>query len=351
MEGKMVSIIVPVYNLEKFIEQCLRSIIEQTYKHLEILVIDDGSTDQSAKIIKEIANQDARIIYINQENAGVAETRNAGLKNATGSYVVFVDGDDWLDPTCIVEAVKVAESKDLDMVMWPYRKEHLDYSQKTLLFDETEKYWDETKIANLYRRFIGNTKEELRYPEKLDSLCTVWGKLYRKELLENVVFYDKEIIGSTAEDILFNIHALGSMKRAGYISNVFYHYRKTNEQSLTHHYDRNLVNKRKKYYEIIEKHLKQSNLDKTYDEALSNRVALSFIGIGLALIEDKQISVWNKYKEIKRIFEINQYKKAFKQLELSYLPIHWKLFFGFAKKNLKLFVMILLYVMNCLRKG
>ncbi|HAS37211.1 MAG TPA: glycosyltransferase family 2 protein, partial [Ruminococcaceae bacterium] len=92
----LVSIIIPVYNLEKYIKHCLESVVNQTYKELEIICIDDGSTDGSAEIIKSMAENDPRIKYIYQENAGVSAARNKGLDTATGEYVMFVDGDDYI---------------------------------------------------------------------------------------------------------------------------------------------------------------------------------------------------------------------------------------------------------------
>lgn len=92
----LVSVVVPVYNLEKYIENCLKSIVAQTYKNLEILCIDDGSTDGSADIIKSMAENDLRIKYVYQENAGVSAARNRGMNEATGEYLMFVDGDDYL---------------------------------------------------------------------------------------------------------------------------------------------------------------------------------------------------------------------------------------------------------------
>ena len=93
-----ITVIVPVYNVENYLNKCLDSLINQTYKNLEIIVINDGSTDNSGEICQEYAQKDNRIIYVEQENGGLSDARNAGLERMTGSYVTFVDSDDWVEP-------------------------------------------------------------------------------------------------------------------------------------------------------------------------------------------------------------------------------------------------------------
>ena len=101
MGKELISVIVPVYNAEKYLQKCLDSILEQTYQNLEIIIINDGSTDNSGQICQEYEKQDDRIIYIEKENSGVSDTRNAGLDRMTGTYVTFVDSDDWVEPNYI----------------------------------------------------------------------------------------------------------------------------------------------------------------------------------------------------------------------------------------------------------
>lgn len=102
---QLISIIVPLYNQEQFITTCLKSILHQSYPHLEVIVINDGSTDSSQDVVEKFAADDERIVLINQENKGVSAARNAGLERATGDFIMFVDADDWLDLTCVQEAL------------------------------------------------------------------------------------------------------------------------------------------------------------------------------------------------------------------------------------------------------
>ena len=112
----LVSIIIPIYNLEKYIKHCLESVVNQTYKELEIICIDDGSTDGSAEIIKSMAENDPRIKYIYQENAGVSAARNKGLDTATGEYVMFVDGDDYINLHMVERFVLESKKFGADVV-------------------------------------------------------------------------------------------------------------------------------------------------------------------------------------------------------------------------------------------
>ncbi len=100
MNNSMISVIVPVYNVEKYLSKCLDSIINQTYQNLEIICVDDGSTDSSPMILEEYAKKDSRIKIITRQNGGLSAARNTGVKNATGEFVSFVDSDDWILLVC-----------------------------------------------------------------------------------------------------------------------------------------------------------------------------------------------------------------------------------------------------------
>ena len=118
-----VSIIIPVYNVEKYLPKCLESVLGQTYADLEIICVDDGTPDRSAAVILSYAEKDRRINLISQENQGLSGARNTGINAATGKYIVFLDGDDWIDPETVETAVNKAEENNTDVVMWGYVRE------------------------------------------------------------------------------------------------------------------------------------------------------------------------------------------------------------------------------------
>ena len=111
-----VSIVVPIFNIEEYLEDCIKSIINQTYKNLEIILINDGSTDCSLKICKKFKKLDKRIVLIDKDNTGVSNTRNIGINSATGDYITFVDSDDWLELDAIENMVKLAYTQNCDII-------------------------------------------------------------------------------------------------------------------------------------------------------------------------------------------------------------------------------------------
>ena len=131
-----VSVIVPVYNVEVFLRRCVDSILLQTYPNLEIIIVNDASTDHTLSVIKRYANQDNRIRFIDKQvNGGVSLARNDALHIASGTYLMFVDGDDWLEPHTCEVAIQSCQENKADIVMWSYIREMIGGSHPTILFD------------------------------------------------------------------------------------------------------------------------------------------------------------------------------------------------------------------------
>lgn len=142
MEKKMISVIVPVYNVEKYLPACLDSICHQTLKELEIILVDDGSTDNSGRIAEQYALQDKRIRVVHQRNGNPGATRNVGLELATGEYIGFVDSDDWIEPEMFSSLYAKAETDNLDIVVTGVTTEWLrDNRKKENRFVESITEW------------------------------------------------------------------------------------------------------------------------------------------------------------------------------------------------------------------
>lgn len=347
MIDSKISIIVPVYNTEKYLEQCLNSLINQTYSNLEIIIVNDGSKDNSEQIISGFAKRDFRIKVIKQNNSGLSAARNKGLEYASGEYVLFVDSDDWIDQSTCEEALKAVSQYNADLVMWSYKREYADCTKTTFLFENERLIWNEQNMQELYQRLIGLTGRQLSQPQKIDSIVTAWGKLYKRECIKEIRFVDTKEIGT--EDALFNIQAFGNFRTAVYIPDPFSHYRKDNMESLTHTYKKNLPGQWERLYLRIESHLNKINAPALYYEALSNRICLGLIGLGLNLAEDTKMSFKEKKHELKVLLRMSHYQKALSALSLEYMPLKWKCFFVCAKKEWTFSLCILLYIMNFLR--
>lgn len=339
---KTVSVIIPVYNVEKYLPKCLESVTAQTYANLEIICVNDSSPDNSSAILEEYAKKDGRIIIINQENTGLSGARNTGIRAASGEYIVFVDSDDWIDAETVETAVSKAENADT--VMWGYVREFADKSLEKKIFD-SDRSFDEKETRELHRRLAGLTGEELQNPENTDALVTAWGKLYTAAIIKenNLQFVDTKIIGT--EDLLFNMHYFCFAKRCFFIDKPFNHYRKDNETSLTRKYKSKLFSQWSELYKRIRNCIDENGLGEDFHKALDNRICLSMIGLGLnELCNDESHS--KRIKNLKSILSSEQYKKAFSGLDFKYFPIHWKLFFRFCKKRNPLLVYILLNAMQ-----
>lgn len=188
---ELISIIVPVYNVEQYLDDCLISIINQTYKNLEIILIDDGSTDKSGKICDEYAKKDSRIIVIHKENGGVSSARNAGLRIAKGAYIGFVDPDDWIAEDMYEVLYSNAKKYDADVSVCKYK-----------IVKNRRK--DNLNAINLikHNKTIGlDAIKSMCYMLSSNKFydCGPCNKLYKKEV---VPYFNQNI--SVAEDLLFN---------------------------------------------------------------------------------------------------------------------------------------------------
>ena len=183
----LISVIVPVYNLEKYISRCIESIIHNTYKNLEIICIDDGSTDSSGKILDEFAEVDFRIIVVHQENAGVSAARNTGLERANGEFIAYIDADDYVHEKYFETLYQIATDYDADIALCRNGRAGDDYAFPAF-----------TEI-NAQRLSVLQMMGDYTYK----SFCT--SKLYSRYILENMRF---ETNMSFSEDALYNLDLL-----------------------------------------------------------------------------------------------------------------------------------------------
>ena len=212
MEKKKITIVVPVYNVENYIEKTLQSLCTQTYQNLQILLIDDGSKDRSLSICKKWAEKDARIEVLEQKNSGVAFTRNRGIEAAKGEYVMFMDADDWIEADMLEQLYRLAEKYHADVANCILQEESKEAAEQVQIPRIAEK--KKVKITH----FDNRTESGL-------ALLAVWGpvcKLFRKSVIEDIRFEDYKV----AEDLLFNTNVICSEKfsRVATIYYPFYHY-------------------------------------------------------------------------------------------------------------------------------
>lgn len=333
----MVSVIVPVYNIHNYIARCIKSICRQSLKEIEIILINDGSTDDSLTIINKLKKQDERIQVICQKNQGLSAARNIGIEKALGKYILFVDGDDYLEDSHTLELlVEIAENNEIEIVLFPYKKIYLNNSQKTLLPIKSDGMIRDVK-SEVLRKLIGPTAKEMSELEKVERLNTAWGKLYRRDCIGKVRFVDTKQVG--VEDGLFNIEIFSKINRAWYDKDIYYCYEKENNASLLHRYDFNYYQARKKAYRRIHSFLVKSNLNDWVIFLENHRVA-EIPGI-LSKMCQSNLSLHEKIEEAKKILNDEDYRNALNKLDIDAIQGVWKYFYLLCRRR-KVFTLICL---------
>lgn len=345
----LISIIIPIYNTEPYLKKCLDSIVCQSYPEIEIICVDDESTDDSWEILQSYASKDARFHIFQKKNEGVSAARNYGLKKVTGDYLMFVDSDDWIAKETCERAINAIKEYNADVVMWSYIRELSGESRPKLIFDQNQIFEGQEVKAKLHRRMYGILGDELKNPENADALCTVWGKLYRRDIIEKnqIQFFDIRKIG-TYEDGLFNVEVFGHVDKVVFINQYLYHYRRDNDMSITSKYDKNMKDKRNVLFDCLEQSIKKECLSSEYEQALNNRIVLSLIDLGIN--EMNSPNSWNeRIAGIRSIILSKRYRSAIGTFDYEHLPIHWKDFFKLAEKKCVIGVFGLLYIIQVIR--
>lgn len=348
MEKIKISIVVPVYNVERYIKNCLDTLIGQTMQEIELICVNDGSMDRSLDILKEYAERDERIIVLDQKNTGVSIARNNALKHVKGEYYMFVDSDDWLDLNTCEVAYNYVVQNQADCLMFSYTKEFGDHSIVNHVFDRDHFVWVEEEVRRkFHRRLFGPIGEELAQPQNMDIIVSPCMQLFKSSKFVNIPFVDIREVG-TFEDGLYQMVLYKDCKRFVYIDRPFYHYRKTNEASITTRYKADLSTRWQNMFDYMEKYIEDHSLGQEYQDALRNRIALSTLGAGINQAHSDD-SLLSGGKHMKQILVTERYKAALTQLDTSAMPIAWKAFFFLAKHKQSTFLFAMLKIIEYLR--
>lgn len=212
----LISVIVPVYNMEQYLERCINSIVDQTYRNLEIILVDDGSTDRSPRMCDEYAAKDGRIKVVHKVNGGLSDARNAGLQVATGTYIGYVDSDDWIEPQMYQRMYEACIEHQAQVAVCRYAKIYRDHVAREGNGQVT--VFDREGILKIY---LTDQPEYVVYN-------SVWSKLFAREVVEGVLFP----VGKNSEDIMYTTKAFCKLEKAVYIDECFYDYVLDREGSI-----------------------------------------------------------------------------------------------------------------------
>ena len=308
-----ISVIVPIYNVAKYIEQSLRSICEQTYKNLEIILIDDGSTDESYEHCKKWCERDNRIIIFQQKNAGASAARNKGIELSTGEYIMFIDGDDWVEADMLEQLYMLAKKYNADVT-------------SCILQEEAPEVTANVQIPMVVPK---NNVGIKCFEDKVNSglaMLKVWGpvcKLYRRNLIEDIRFEDYKV----AEDLLFNTNVICSEKfrRVATMYYPFYHYVIYPGSTMKQGFQQ-------KYLDAMQVEL----------ECYKKLTAISPVFGDINLIGCSVSRVFEKYAQLSKE-EKKQYKKEF-QLCKCFAKEHKKELLNCSDKHRKISGMLKVYI-------
>lgn len=268
MNNKKISIIIPVYNAEKYISKCLDSILKQTYIDFEVICVNDGSLDDSLSIIESYKNKDKRVKVINQGNGGPSKARNCGLDNANGNYIVFIDADDYIEKNFL--GYMLTDINNTDVSICNY-----------IEVDDTGKH--NISIFNFLSEEVSNINNSIINEVISGPGGLVWGKLFKSNIIkENNIRFNENY--KMCEDLLFMAEYIGKANKVRKINKNLYIHNKCNENSITANYKSEMF-----FYQLeIQERLKkiiQNQKDDDVNEVLNKRL--------------KDILMYSIYKETK----------------------------------------------------
>lgn len=290
----MISIIVPVFNAEKFLNRCVQSILEQTYEKFELILVDDGSTDNSLHICQSYADENCNITLVSQGNHGVSAARNKGLSIAKGEYVMFVDSDDYMLPQMCEIMIKAIAEKNADLVvcgttetwggLWAPDRD-VDYQT----------------LDSFKKDFIEHLNSELLSPP--------WNKIYRRELIKDM--FDASI--SFGEDLVFNLNYLKNCQRVSFIKSAPFYHEKANENSLVNRiYPSRLI-------EIEKVHSAVVDFYKSDDSKLHQKYVRDILVYFRAILKSQNCSKRDKREQLNIWASSCQLNKiSFKELQINW---------------------------------
>ena len=317
---KRVSIIIPVYNAELTIEKCIKSILQQDYKNLEIIVIDDGSKDKTQNIIEKYLRLDDRIRYIKQSNSGVSAARNRGIKESIGEYIIFVDSDDWLERNMISEMMAAINRERVDVVRCNFSEVHEGKKTNSPAYKDIDNRLinhKDYKTSKLYDHLL-TANQPLKNLVML--LC-----IKKQLLIDNSIYFDEELY--MLEDVLFYQNILHYSKSIYFLNKYLYNYRE-NPNSVT----RSPENYEKMIFGVLASNKKINNF-LLKNKIVSNDYIRHINGNHFRIIVLYLYYIWNKggrhelYLSLKKLYKNTAFVKLTKNYDNYHISKMFSMFF------------------------
>lgn len=334
MDKELVSIVVPIYNVEKYLKKCIDTILNQSYRNLEIILVDDGSTDKSGKLADDFAKSDKRITVIHKENGGLSDARNKGLAIATGKYICFIDSDDYIEKNMIEEVIDNMKKENSNISFWGFYVEYVDENEKIIKRNEV--------IPN---RKIINTKEQIKTIEIdmkfLKCLGYAWNKMYKMDFLKKEkLIFEKGLSG--IEDTEFNCRVFKKTNNFIIIDKAYNHYVQRNRETLGNKKYGNLLELNMRFCECHKMLLSNWNIEKEQIEKIYLQDYLLIAkGQIKNIVLDKEYSD-SKKKKFEQLLTIKGINNAINNKEIQTKK---ERIFCYMVKRKKIFLLRLYYTL------
>lgn len=330
MKDTLVSIVIPIYNVERYLDRCMNSIFNQTYKNLEIILVDDGSPDNCPNMCDAWAKKDKRIKVVHKKNAGLGMARNTGIENATGDYICFFDSDDYVELNTIELGLKSAEKYNSDIIMWGLKQFN---SKNEIIFEQfpslSKEYYSNDEILDYILPNVLSFDPETGKKQGLNM--SAWGSMYSMNLINRISFRfvsEREYI---SEDFYSLLKLYKDVNRFSIVKKPLYNYF-VNDQSLTHVYDPNRFNRISYCFKGMLDICNQFN----YSKEISNGVNSLYIGsvIGaLKLIISSENTKQEQIQYIENVLNDEYLNECLCKINLKTESLLRKFFIYFMKRK------------------
>lgn len=343
---RFLSIIVPIYKIkEEYLKQCIDSLLCQTYRYFDIILVDDGSPDNSGEICDEYAKRDDRIIVIHQKNQGVSVARNSGIEMAKTKWLTFVDPDDWVEKNTVQSVWDVISNNKeaIDIIMFDYTREYTRYSSQEVFSEMSGlcdyKRLEECRKAPFYKLLQDNKVNPY-------SINAIWNKVYRTEFLKNnsILFLPEARKG---QDRLFNVDAFLTTNVVYYLHECLYHYR-CYEESVTNKYNKNIVALTKVEIDELHHQIEKHKCDFTYRNILKARICTRLYScLRLDLFNQSNGKKFHKMRrEVNDLISQEPFRSALKEVDLKLLNKKEKIFVLSLKYKILTICYLLVFFQN-----
>lgn len=319
-----VSVVVPVYNVEKYLRQCLDSVINQDYKDIEIIIVDDESTDNSGIICDEYAEKYSFIEVVHKKNGGLGFARNTGIEKARGEYIIFVDSDDTVGKMMITNLLSEIDKNNADTVVGGFRR--IDIENRILSEEKykLEEYIGTDVYHKLFPKLLGSS------PKGRDNIkMSVWNVMFSMKIIkENKLRFvsERELI---SEDIVWNIEYFKYSKKVRVIPSTEYNYRVT-PGSLTQKYRPEILQSFTKLYNYLENKIKSEFLG---EEALQRLQRQFFVNIRYSIANEKKVGKKNIVSRINKIVRDETVQRAVFEYPINEIGFKQRIFLYMLKNK------------------